>query len=163
MEPSSTTTPTPLTGPVAARPEQRWLSWPVWLVSVLAGVAAAVTTELYGQLARAVGIPMRAGNLGADTAGPIGVGTFTMGVATAMFWGTILAVLIARYARRPARTYALTTVVLTLVSLAAPFNAGAASLSTKTMLAIAHLIAAAIVIPVVTRRLTRVPGRQPRA
>ena len=130
---------------------------PVWLVSVLAGVAAAVATELYGLAARAAGIPMAAGNLGASTAGPITVGMFAMGVATSMFWGTILAVLLARYARRPARAYLWTTVVLTVVSFAGLALAGATAASTKVMLCVAHVIAAAIVIPVVTRRLSARP------
>ncbi len=126
---------------------------PVWLVSVLAGVAAAIATEVYGLVARAAGVPMEAGSIGAAEAEPITVGMFAMGTLSSTFWGTILAVILARYARRPARTYVVTTVVLTVVSLAGPLGAGDTATSTKLMLALAHLVAAAIVIPTVARRL----------
>jgi heme A synthase len=132
---------------------------PVWLVSALAGVTAAAATELYGLAARAAGIPMSAGNLGASTAGPVTVGMFAMGTLICTFWGTILAVLIARFARRPARVYQWTAVALTAVSLIAPLGAGATATSTKVMLAVGHLVAAAIIIPTVTRRLTHLPHR----
>jgi hypothetical protein len=146
-----TTTTVPSTDVLATRP--------VWLVSVLAGLAAAIATELYGLAAGAVGVPMVAGNIGASVSEPITIGMFAMGTATAVFWGTILAVLLARYARRPARTYRWTTIALTAVSMAGPYLAGATANSTKLMLALAHIVAAAIVIPIVTRRLNHAPAR----
>ena len=54
-----------------------------------------------------------------------------------------------------ARAYVRITIVLTVLSLAGPLAAGATAASTKLMLAVAHLVAAAIVIPVVARRLFR--------
>ncbi|WP_262285436.1 DUF6069 family protein [Micromonospora sp. MA102] len=131
---------------------------PVWQVSALAGLAAATATELYGLAARAVGVPMEAGNIGASVSRPITIGMFAMGTAVAVFWGTILAVLLARHGRRPARTYLRTTIALTVLSLAGPFLAGATATSTKVMLALAHIFAAAIVIPAVTRRLSHSPA-----
>jgi hypothetical protein len=132
---------------------------PVWLVSAAAGLAAAVATEVYGLAARAGGVPMEAGGIGASTAGPINVGMFAVGTLTSTFWGTILAVLLARWARRPARTYLWSTLALTALSLAGPLGAGDTATSTKVMLAAAHLVAAGIVIPIVARRLTFVPPR----
>ncbi|WP_433716932.1 DUF6069 family protein [Actinoplanes sp. CA-051413] len=140
---------TAVTAPSAAARTLR----PVWLVSVLAGIAAAVATELYGLAAGAAGVPMAAGSIGASTAGSIGAGLFAFGVAVSVFWGTILAVLLHRYARGPARTYLWTTIALTAVSFAGPAFAGATATSTKLMLTGAHVLAAVIVIPVVTRRL----------
>jgi heme A synthase len=137
---------------------------PVWLVGVLAGITAAAATELYGLTARVAGIPMAAGGIGAATAGPITVGMFAMGTLICTFWGTILAMLLARYASRPTRTYARTAVVLTVISLAGPLAAGATATSTKLMLAFAHLIAAAVVIPLVSLSLRQAgPGRGGRA
>jgi hypothetical protein len=134
---------------------------PVWLVSALAGLTAAVATEMYGLAARAVGVPMSAGSVGAPTAEPITVGMFAMGVLTCVFWGTILAMAVARFATRPARTYVRATVALTALSLAGPLLAGGdTATATRIMLAIGHLIAAAIVIPTVARRLTRPQGRR---
>lgn len=135
---------------------------PVWLVSVLAGVTAAAATEIYGLAARAAGIPMAAGSIGATSAEPVTVGMFAMGTLICTFWGTVLAVILARYATRPARAYVLTTVALSAVSLAGPLAAGGTATSTKLMLALAHLLAAAIIIPTVTRRLSHAPGRHGR-
>jgi hypothetical protein len=129
---------------------------PIWMVSAVAGVAAAVATEAYGLAARAAGIPMEAGSVGASTAEPITVGMFAMGTLICTFWGTVLAVLLARWASRPARAYLRVTVALVVVSLATPLGAGDTAISTKLMLAVAHVIAAAIVIPTVARRLTAV-------
>jgi hypothetical protein len=135
---------------------------PVWLVSVLAGVTAAAATEIYGLAARAADIVMAAGSIGATTAEPITVGMFAMGTLICTFWGTVLAVTLARYASRPAWAYVRTTVALTAVSLAGPLAAGDTATSTKLMLALAHLLAAAIIIPTVTRRLSHAPGRHGR-
>lgn len=136
-------------------------AWPVWAVSALAGVAAAVATEVYGLAARAAGIPMAAAGTGARTAAPITVGMFAMGTLISVFWGTVLAVLLARFSRRPARVYAWTACALTAVSLVMPLTAADTATSTKLMLAVAHLLAAAIVIPVVTRRLAHRTGHGP--
>jgi hypothetical protein len=128
---------------------------PVWLVSATAGVVAAVTTELYGLVARAVGIPMRAAGTGDPSASPITVGMFAMGTLICVFWGTVLALLLARFARRPATIYLRVTLALTALSLAAPLTAVDTAVATKVMLAIAHLIAASIMIPAVTRALRK--------
>jgi Family of unknown function (DUF6069) len=49
------------------------------------------------------------------------------------------------------------TGALVLVSLLAPLTAAATSTSTKLTLIVAHLIAAAIVVPLVRRRLENTP------
>lgn len=134
------------------------LSRPVWLVSAAAGLVAAVATEAYGLAARGFGIPMAAGTPGAHSAQPITVGMFAMGTLICTFWGTVIAVLLARFAKHPARTYLRITVALTVLSLADPLAAGGdTALSTRLMLCVAHLIAAAIIIPVVFRRLASSP------
>ncbi|MYS78852.1 DUF6069 family protein [Embleya scabrispora] len=143
----------------AERAPAGWKSRAVWTVSVAAGAAAAIGTEAYGLLARGLGVPMRAGNIGAATAEPITVGMFAMGTAVSLCLGTILAVLVARFAACPARTYLVTTVALVALSMAGPLLAGDTPASTKAMLCGAHLVAAAIVVPVVTRRLESVAGR----
>lgn len=135
---------------------------PVWLVSVLAGVTAAVVTELYGLAARAAGVPMAAAGVGAATAEPVTVGMFAMGTLICTFWGTVLAVLLARYASRPARAYAWAATALTAISLSAPLTARDTATSTMLMLALSHLIAAAIIIPAVTRRLSHAARRRGR-
>jgi hypothetical protein len=143
----------------AALPANLLHSRPLWLVSALAGVSAATATELYGLAARAAGVPMSAGSIGASSAGPITVGMFALGTLICTFWGTVLAVILARYAARPARAYVWTAVALTAVSLTGPLAAGDTAVRTKLMLALAHLLAAAIIIPTVTRRMSHAAGR----
>lgn len=151
----TTTTATPV-----RRAAARGLaSLPIWLVGAIAGVAASAATELYGLAAGAAGVPMAAGSIGSDTAQPISVGMFAMGTLICTFWGTVLAVILARRALRPARAFARATIVLTAFSLASPLAAGGTATSTKLMLALAHMLAAAIVIPIITRRLTHAPGK----
>jgi hypothetical protein len=146
MTASATTgTATTIAGRLAARP--------VWQVCYLAGLAACVPVEIYGLIARAAGVPMRAAGFGSHTAGSITVGMFAMGVMVITFWFTFATVLIARLARKPARVYVRTALALLVLSLAVPLSAADTATSTKLMLAGAHLIAAAVIIPVVARRL----------
>ena len=59
----------------------------------------------------------------------------------------------SRKARRPRSTFIRTTVALTVLSLVPDVIADAAP-ATKALLMLTHLVAAAIVIPAVARRLT---------
>jgi hypothetical protein len=130
----------------------------IWLVGALAGLAASVATEVYGLIARFAGVPMSAGSVGAPSAGPITVGMFAMGTLICTFWGTVLAALLARFAKQPARVFLWTALALTAVSLLAPVFAAHTVASTKLMLLVAHLLAAAIILPLVTRRLAAQPS-----
>ncbi|MGP4023197.1 DUF6069 family protein [Actinomadura sp. 3N407] len=129
------------------------LNRPLWLVGAAAGVAASVVTEVYGLVAGAAGVPMEAGSIGAAEAEPITVGMFAMGTLISTFWGVVIAMLLARHASRPSRTFVRVTVPLAVLSLAGPLAAGDTAVSTKLMLCLAHLIAAAIIIPIVAERL----------
>ena len=128
---------------------------PVWQVSYLAGLAASVVVETWGLAARAAGVPMRAAGLGAHHATPVTVGMFAMGTMVVTFWFTFAVILMARFAKSPKRTYLRTALPLLALSLAAPLTAADTTISTKLTLAAAHLIAGAIIIPVVARRLSR--------
>jgi hypothetical protein len=125
----------------------------VWPVGVAAGVAAAIATSLVALVASAAGVPMRAGNIGADTADSINALTFALATWGCAAIGTFLAVVLARRANHPAHTFVVTTVVVTAISLASPILAGATTAATKTTLVVAHLVAAVIVIPTLARRL----------
>lgn len=83
--------PTPGT-PTARSTRSILATSPVWLVGVLAAVAAAIVTELFALGARAIGVPMEAGSLDADTAAPIPLGGFAMGTLMWSVVGIILAV-----------------------------------------------------------------------
>lgn len=150
--------PTPGT-PTARSTRSILATSPVWLVGVLAAVAGAIVTELFALGARVIGVPMEAGSLGADTAAPIPLGGFAMGTLMWSVVGIILAVVLARWAKRPARTFVVTTVVLTVLSLAGPVMAVDTATATKVVLALSHLVAAAVVIPPLALRLSHVPRR----
>ena len=111
--------------------------------------------ETWGLAARAIGVPMRAAGLGSHHATPVTVGMFAMGTMVVTFWFTFAVILMARLAKNPRRTYLRTALPLLALSLAVPATAADTAVSTKLTLAAAHLIAGAIIIPVVARRLSR--------
>jgi Family of unknown function (DUF6069) len=111
-----------------------------------ATVVAAVATAAVAATGQAVGISL-------DIAGePIPVAGFA--TLTVMFSviGLLIAVGLRRFARRPRTTWIRTTVALTALSLVPDLLADAAP-TTKALLMVTHLVAAAIVIPAVARRL----------
>jgi hypothetical protein len=112
---------------------------------VAAAVASAATM--------AVAAAGHAAGISLDMAGaPIPVTGF--GVLTAVFSvvGVVLAVALSRKARQPRRTFVRTTVALTALSLV-PDVIADAGVATKALLILTHLVAAAIVIPAIARRL----------
>ncbi|MEV4508190.1 DUF6069 family protein [Dactylosporangium sp. NPDC049525] len=114
------------------------------------GVAAAVTASAATMAVAAAG---HAAGISLDVSGaPIPVTGF--GTLTAVFSliGVVIAAALARFARRPRRTFVRTTVALTVLSLVPDVLVDAAP-ATKALLMLTHLVAAAIVIPVVARRL----------
>ncbi|MGW0615578.1 DUF6069 family protein [Streptomyces sp. NPDC002788] len=135
------------TGLLAARP--------VWLVGILAALAGAVVTEAFALVTRAAGVPMEAAGPGAEEAAELPVGGFFGGV---VFWsiaGIVLAVALTRWAGRPTRAFTVTTVALTVLSLAGPAVAPHTATSTRIVLAVSHGVAAAVIIPLPARRLSR--------
>lgn len=129
---------------------------PVWQVGVLAGLAAAIVTEAFALGTKAVGVPMDAASPGGTgPAAPIPFGGFAISTLIWSAVGIVLAVILARRARRPARTFVVTTVVLTVLSLIGPALAADTATSTKVVLALSHLVAAAVVIPPLALRLAR--------
>src|ERR1700733_4687701 len=134
---------------------------PVWQVSYLAGLAASLAVEAWGLAARAAGGPMRAAGLGSHHATPVTVCMFAMGTMVVTFWFTFAVILMARVSKNPRRTYLRTALPLLALSLAVPVTAADTAVSTKLALAAAHLIAGAVIIPVVARRLSRPHGHGP--
>jgi hypothetical protein len=111
-----------------------------------AAAVASVATMAVAAVGHAAGVSL-------DMAGaPIPVTGF--GVLTAVFslFGVVLAVVLQRTARNPRRIFIRTTVVLTALSLVPDVIADAGP-ATKALLMLTHLVAAAIVIPAVARRL----------
>jgi len=126
---------------------------PVWQVNYLSGLAASVAVEAWGLAARAAGVPMRVASPGSQHATTITVGMFAMGTMVVTFWFTFAVIFMARVAKNPKRSYLRTALPLLALSLALPLTAADTAISTKLTLAAAHLIAGAIIIPIVARRL----------
>lgn len=112
-----------------------------------AAAAASVATMAVAAAGQAAGVSLDMGGA------PIPVSGF--GVLTAVFSlvGLVLAAVLSRTVRSPRRTFVRTTVVLTVLSLV-PDVVVDAGLATKGLLMLTHLVAAAIVIPAVARRLS---------
>ncbi|MGI5240050.1 DUF6069 family protein [Dactylosporangium sp. CA-139066] len=114
---------------------------------VIATVAASVATTAVAAAGDAAGISL-------DMAGapipPSGFGTLT---AVFSLVGVVMAAVMSRFARRPRRLFVRTTLVLTALSLVPDAIADAAP-ATKALLMVTHLVAAAIVIPALARRLS---------
>jgi hypothetical protein len=112
----------------------------------VATVVASAATPVVAAAGRAAGISL-------DIAGaPIPVLGFANLTAFFSLIGLVLAVVLARTARRPRSTFVRTTVVLTVLSLVPDVIVDAAP-ATKALLMLTHLVAAAIVVPMVARRL----------
>jgi amino acid transporter len=138
--------PTPAT-PHASTPAAQRES--VWKHGVAAAVVASVTTTLLAAIASAAGVSF------ADSTGAsIPIAGFAELTLVFSLVGIGIAAVMARRARRPRSTFVRTSVALTALSfvpdLTFGFDAGSA-----TTLILLHTVAAAIVVPTLTRRLPR--------
>jgi uncharacterized protein DUF6069 len=129
---------------------------PVSVVCAGATAVGAVALFGYGAIAQALGVPMQAGDPGASEAVALTPASFSIGVVSSMVLGTLLAVALARWAKNPARTFVRSALVLLAVSLFFPLAASHTEESTRLTLALGHLVAAATIVPLVTRRLAAV-------
>lgn len=142
------------------RATSRLAALPLPVAGAIAAVAGALVLYAYGALARALSVPMRAGEPGASHAQAITPFSFASGVVFCTTVGTILAMILAACAAHPARTFLRTALVLVAVSLVFPLAASHTAEATRLTLALGHLIAAAIVIPLITLRLAQVKDRR---
>lgn len=120
----------------------------VWRAGLVAGVAASIATMIVAALADAAGVPLE---ISGETIPLVGFANVTMIGAVI---GTALAAVFARQARRPRTIFLRTTVALTVLSLV-PDVIADADLATRFVLGLTHVVAAAIIVPVVARRLVR--------
>ncbi len=118
----------------------------LWIAGATAGFVASVATFATAAIADAAGVPLEVGGQSIPLIG------FAQVTFVAAIIGTVLAVVSARRATRPRRTFVVTTVVLTFASIVPDVLADATT-ATKLALAFTHVVAAAIVIPVLASRL----------
>jgi Family of unknown function (DUF6069) len=122
---------------------------------VLAAAAAAAAVYVYGSIAQSLHGPMHAGDPGASHAVPLHPSSFSVGVLFCVALGTVIAAVIARRSPVPARTFLRTALALTALSLGPALLASHTDEATRLILCGAHILAAGIAIPVITRRLSR--------
>ena len=119
------------------------------LPGLAAAVAAAVATTAVAALGKAAGVDFEVPD---GTEQPIPL----LGVTNLAFVFSVVGVAIAaglrRWNKQPAKTFLRVALVLTAVSLIPPFVTGA-NLGTSIGLVLAHLTAAAIMIPTLVSRL----------
>ncbi|MGI5132609.1 DUF6069 family protein [Pseudonocardia sp. CA-107938] len=114
-----------------------------------AALSAVVATTLVAALARAVGVDFEIPDGGEAIPLPgFAVVTGFFSVA-----GLVIAAALLRWSTRPAERFVWTAVALTAFSLGAPALSGADA-ATVTALVVLHLVPAAVVIPVLARRLS---------
>ena len=119
---------------------------PVLGRGALATVIASAATPVVAAAAQAVGISL---DVGGAPIPVLGFGTLT---AFFSLIGVVMAAVLAKVARHPRTAFVRTTVALTVLSFVPDVIAPAAT-STKLLLMLTHVVAAAIVIPAVARKL----------
>ena len=118
----------------------------MWAAGTLSGAVAAVATTVIAAVARASDVPLA---IDGEQIPLLGFGQLTLVGAVI---GTVLAVSFAKWARHPRRMFVVTTVGLTVLSLV-PDVVADATTGSKLVLMLTHLVAAAIVVPTIARRL----------
>ncbi len=119
------------------------------VTGVVATLVAMTATTLGAALARAAGVDFAIPD-GGDEAIPLGGFTVVTGFFSLV--GVVIAAVLLRFSARPASRFVWTAVALTALSLAPPFLVGAAATTSVTLVAL-HLLAAAVMIPALTRSL----------
>ena len=147
---SPTTSPT--TGiitdsPITASTSAHSTRHPVlWRAGAVAGAIAAAATTVVAAAARAADIPLTIDGEEIPLAG------FAQLTVFATVIGVVLGRVLSRRARRPQRTFTVTTVALTCLSLVPDLLVNTTAGSRVTLM-LTHVVAAAIVIPTLATRL----------
>jgi hypothetical protein len=137
---------TTTTAPVAA-PSTDSRTAGLWRTGLVAAVAAAAATTAIAGAALAAGVPVA---IEGEQIPPAGFAQLTLVFSVV---GILLAKAFGRWASRPRRTFVVTTVALTALSVVPDLAMPGATAATRLVLIVTHLVAAAIVIPAVARRL----------
>jgi peptidoglycan/LPS O-acetylase OafA/YrhL len=149
MTMTATTVIVPTAGAPTTRPaiRQSAPTKQLWKPGVVAGLVAAVATSTVAAAAKALDVPIEVGGKAIPLLG------FAQLTFVGALIGTILAVVLSYRASRPRRTFLITTVALTLLSIVPDVLADAHT-ATRFTLALTHVVAAAIVIPALSSRLS---------
>ncbi len=120
---------------------------PVWRTGVVYGLVASAATTAVAGIAHSAGVSLDISGEAIPLAG------FAQLTFVFTMVGTLLAAVFARRASRPRHTFVATTLALTALSVVPDVLADAAT-ATRITLALTHVVAAAIVIPALSSRLS---------
>lgn len=127
---------------------------PAWKAIGTASLAGLAVAGAYEAVVRAAGVSLAMGPSKA-AAEPIPTGGFVGFTAMFVVAGALLALTATRWTRRPGHTYARVAWSVVAISLVLPFLPAHMAGGTRAVLALAHLVVGATVIPTVTRALPR--------
>jgi amino acid transporter len=137
------------TGTTPSAPAPTAERQPVWKHGLTAAVVASVATTVLAAVASAAGI-----SFGDSTGASIPIAGFAQLTLVFSLVGVGIAAVMARKARRPRSTFVRTAVALTVLSFVPDLTFGFDAASAATLITL-HTVAAAIVVPVLARRLAR--------
>ncbi|MFG1767261.1 DUF6069 family protein [Micromonospora parva] len=136
-------------GPAPGRPSRGHRLRRLAGTGLVATLAAMVATTLAAALARAVGVDFAIPDGGGET---IPLSGFAVVTGFFSVVGIVIAGALLWWSARPAARFVWTAVSLTALSLIPPFVSGANAATIAALLGL-HLVAATVVIPVLTRSL----------
>lgn len=151
-----TTSTTRSTHPVTSPTRTRRVPISVQVLGI--ALAGAVVTGGFEALTRAAGVPYVFALPGVEPATMPASGLF-FAVLELGVVGAVLAACLTRWARQPRATWRRTAVTLTVISLVPSLVASSTTYATNVALAVSHLVAASVIIPLVARRLAETNPR----
>lgn len=125
----------------------------IWRATGIAAVGAAVANLAVALIARAADVSLEVTQMGADQRDEIPLAMFAIASVVGALIGGGIAQALARRAGA-ARTFTIIGVVGTVLSMVSPLAADAAG-ETKWLLALTHVVAAVIIVPLIARGLRR--------
>ena len=139
-----------LTNPALTEPSSSHAR-PIARTAAIAGAAAAVATTAVGSIAEAAEVPLVVGGM------DIQLPAFALFTFVGAALGGLIASQLRKRSTQPRRAFLLATAALTVLSVI-PDVAGDATTATKLTLIGAHVLAAAMIIPALARRLPTTKG-----
>ncbi len=125
----------------------------IWRATAIAAAGAAVANLVVALIAKAADVSFQVAPMGSDTRQDIPVVMFAVASVVGALIGGGVAQLLARRAGA-ARTFVIVGAVGTALSLITPIAADADA-AMKWVLLVSHVIAGAIIVPLIARRLPR--------
>jgi hypothetical protein len=130
----------------------------MWAIGAVAGVVSSLVVLALVAIAEGAGIPMEVAENSANKPEQIPLLAFPTVILGSTLVGLLLATAYGRWTGRPRLAFVITALVLTAVSFAFPATITGTT-ATKVILAITHVIPAALIIPVIAAPLPSRRGR----